>query len=708
MYILVKKLLPQLLSRWTESGTVYAPHADINADGQAILLPFNPEKSTLTLDYINFYQPVPDLAKPFTLFEWQEKDGQYTAQPAQFPAFGSTEHAILFGVRPCDCAALTVQDIFHLTEYIDPVYKALRETFTIVALNCLTAGEDCFCSSTESGPFTVSGADLVMTELEDCFLLEPVTARGHKLIESALGLISSRHETVLPQVKGAVGSSKSSQQSTTSATQGMKEGQLEQQGSFDAVVSSHTVATTTSAPHEQTISLLEPATAIHQEAKQTLLDKALTTFARTVDLTEVEEALEAQFDDELWKDITPTCISCSGCTQLCPTCTCFQVIEEATPSGGKRLRVKDSCQTEGFTRNAGWHNPRTHVDRVRYRFYDKLSYVGRRFGLSRSCTGCGRCITTCPAHIDIIDIAATIQKRWQEAGKPKALRMAPERYDKAPTHLDANLYTPRPAVITRIEKETSNINRYFIEYCDAPDEPMDLSGQFYMLTVFGVGEIAISIPFGDSPGTKMEFCIKATGKVTNALAELPVGSIIGLRGPYGRPFPMEAFKGKDVLVVGSGVGLAPVRTIIVQMFDNRQDFGKIAIIASATSYEGLIYKQDLIDWQNQPDTSVQYALARPTEAVQAHVGYINDLLPDLPFHWDNAVAILCASPRRIKAVASDLLALGLAPDAIYTSLETHMRCGVGKCGHCKVGSHYMCVDGPVFTYEEMLKLPPEY
>ncbi len=105
---------------------------------------------------------------------------------------------------------------------------------------------------------------------------------------------------------------------------------------------------------------------------------------------------------------------------------------------------------------------------------------------------------------------------------------------------------------------------------------------------------------------------------------------------------------------------------------------------------------------------VLYALSNPTSKVNAHVGYINDLLPDLGLAWQNTSAIICASPRRIKAVAKDLIALGMKSTDIYTSLETHMRCGIGKCGHCKVGSKYMCIDGPVFNYEEMLALPPEF
>ena len=229
-----------------------------------------------------------------------------------------------------------------------------------------------------------------------------------------------------------------------------------------------------------------------------------------------------------------------------------------------------------------------------------------------------------------------------------------------------------------------------------------------LLTLTAAAVLALSIPFGDQHDGQFEFCVKKVGKVTSALAKLGVGDVIGLRGPYGKGFPYRSFAGRDVLVVGSGVGLAPVRTIIVRLLQERERYGRIAIIASATRYEGLVYKQDLKDWSKIPGVTVQYALAKPTDAVQAHVGYINDLLPELDFDWANARAILCASPRRIKLVARDLLGLGMNGKDIFTSLETHMRCGVGKCGHCKVGAHYMCLDGPVFTYEEMLQLPEEF
>ena len=272
-----------------------------------------------------------------------------------------------------------------------------------------------------------------------------------------------------------------------------------------------------------------------------------------------------------------------------------------------------------------------------------------------------------------------------------------------------NIYQPQVAIIKDIIEETRNIKRFILQYEDkALHDEFEFDGQFYEITVFGVGEIAISIPFSPSLKNSFEFCIKRAGKVTDAIHNMKIGDKVGLRGPFGSGFPYEEFKNKDVIIVGSGVGLAPVRTMILRILENRREFGRVVIIGSALSYQDLVYKNDLISWDNVDGVEVLYALSNPTDKVKAHVGYINDLLPGLELNWTNTTAIICASPRRIKAVAKDLLKLGMKETDIYTSLETHMRCGIGKCGHCKVGSKYMCIDGPVFNYQEMLELPPEF
>ncbi|MFR1532452.1 MAG: FAD/NAD(P)-binding protein, partial [Bilophila wadsworthia] len=260
-----------------------------------------------------------------------------------------------------------------------------------------------------------------------------------------------------------------------------------------------------------------------------------------------------------------------------------------------------------------------------------------------------------------------------------------------------------------IFEEAKGIKRFTVRYRDRPNQGRPaLRGQFFMLTVFGAGEIAISVPFSDRVKDAFTFYVKKVGKVTTAMHNLKVGDMMGLRGPFGVPLPYETLKGRDLLVVGSGVGHAPVRATLVRAIENKPDFGRIAIMASASTYDGLLLKDDLREWAKVPGVEVHYSLSKPTDQVDAHIGYINDLLPGLGLDWRNTSAIICASARRIKAVARDLMQLGMKPSDIYTALETNMHCGIGKCGHCKVGSHYMCVDGPVFTYEEMLQLPPEF
>lgn len=651
MRVLPLDKLRDLLALWSRNAVVYAPqrpasrHAE--ADQAIQMLSFPPDGSgRVDLDYVNFLQPVPDFSRAEPLYDWsQDKDG-CRAVPATPP---DTEQSVYFGLRPCDAAALLRRDHFYLTEYEDPVYAARRAAMTLVVLNCDSTGPHCFCAATNCGPTMPEGPDApaganIVATLDGQSLLL------ESVTDKGRHLLETAEALTLPG---------------------------------------------------------DPS--VWEARKAALREQALASLTRRPDLSRAAAALAACYDHPLWDELAQTCIACTGCTMLCPTCTCFQVLEEQTGAqSGRRIRCKDSCQTGGFTRNAGGHNPRNPTAAFRYRIMDKLAHVASRFGQA-ACVGCGRCILTCPSGIDITAVAGRVIQAWEERGSPPAPLAALPRYERKIVGADEALYTPRVAVIVNSRDETRDIRRYTLRYKDAaPGESPGLNGQFYMLTVFGVGEIAVSIPFGDSPGTDLEFCIKKVGKVTGALAGLGIGDEVGLRGPYGRGFPYEDLKGKDVLIVGSGVGLAPVRTVIVRMMEERAAFRKIAIIASATSYGGLVYADDLKAWAEVPGVDVLYALARPTDEVRAHVGLINDLLPGLPFDWPTASAILCASPRRIKFVSADLLALGASPDNIYTSLETHMRCGVGKCGHCKVGSHYMCIDGPVFTYREMLDLPPEF
>ncbi len=610
----------------------------------------NEDVMLLPFDEKNFTMDYLNMAMPVKEYLFEQKESLYNWQQSEagirITEFdaGSLKPRILFGVRACDAYGIAYLDRFYIEEFRDHNYAGRREKTYIVVVNCIEPGYNCYCSSTGVGPFAQKGYDLMLTPLGDEYLVEAGSDKGKELIE--IGNITD--------------------------------------------------------------SIGEEAIELKNILKSAVEDK----FLNKIDLSYIAKVMDETFNNDIWKEISKQCIGCTGCTSVCPTCTCFNIVEEDSCYGEKcRVRYWDSCQSDSFTRNAGGHNPRSEVSRVRYRIYDKLKYIEERFGF-KGCTGCGRCINVCPAFIDIIEIASKLKQEYKydiAAMKKNNASVRFEIHTHDQEHRCENAYKPQIAIIKDIIQETRDIKRFIVQYEDKTlHENYKFTGQFFEITIFGVGEIAISIPFGPSQKNYFDFCVKKAGRVTTAMHGLQVGDKIGLRGPFGKGFPYEELKGKDILIVGSGVGLAPVRTMIIRIIENKKDFGNLAIIASATSYEGLVYKEDLIKWSEIDGVKVLYALSKPTDKVDAYVGYINDLLPGLGLEWGKTASIICASPRRIKAVAEDLIKLGMKGTNILTSLETHMRCGIGKCGHCKVGNKYMCVDGPVFNYEEMLTLPPEF
>lgn len=636
MLAIKKEDIQNMLSLWSRSFEVYAPQ---KFDEQVMLLPF--EEKELTLDYINLTFPVKEylFKQKERLFSWEKAEETIKVSNT----YDSKKNkSIFFGVRPCDTYGIAYMDKFFLKGYTDEVYKKNKEAAYIVAINCIKPGDNCFCSSMGVGPFAKYGYDLLLTELDNLYLVEVGSEKGEDLIALGKTLFINTDENLLNE-------------------------------------------------------------------KANLLENVMSEFKTKLTKDNIHKLLDENFNDALWEQLSKDCVRCTGCTSICPTCTCFNVVEENICScSGCRVRYWDSCQSDSFTRNAGEHNPRNHVSRVKYRIYDKMKYIEEKFYM-KGCTGCGRCINVCPSNINIVSIINKLAEKNNAAISSEALNTVINKHEHKHSESCESVYTPQIAIITDIIVETRNIKRFIMHYEDKTlQENFKFSGQFFEITVFGVGEIAISIPFSPSSKESFDFCIKKAGKVTSAIHDMKIGDKVGLRGPFGKGFDYELFKGRDVIVVGSGVGLAPVRTMILRILENKQDFGRVVVIGSAMSYEDLVYKEDLIAWNNINDVKVLYALSNPTTKVNAHVGYINDLLPDLGLNWANTSAIICASPRRIKAVAKDLISLGMKGTDIYTSLETHMRCGIGKCGHCKVGDKYMCVDGPVFNYEEMLTLPPEF
>jgi len=226
-------------------------------------------------------------------------------------------------------------------------------------------------------------------------------------------------------------------------------------------------------------------------------------------------------------------------------------------------------------------------------------------------------------------------------------------------------------------------------------------GQFAFVSAFGVGEAAFglaSIP-GRTPA--LEFAINRVGTVTAALHSLEPGAVVGVRGPMGNSFPLEEMRGKDVLVMGGGIGGAPLRPVIHTILDNRADYGHLDILWAARRPSFLVFTDEYDTWRAAPDTDLHLTVDQGGEAWEGNVGLITELLEKLAPSPANTVAVICGPPIMIKFAALSLKKLGFADKQMIMTLEAKMKCGIGRCGRCNLGEQYVCLDGPVFTYAQV-------
>ncbi len=271
-----------------------------------------------------------------------------------------------------------------------------------------------------------------------------------------------------------------------------------------------------------------------------------------------------------------------------------------------------------------------------------------------------------------------------------------------------NPYRPEPAVIKDIIQETTNIRTFRIVLNDE-EKMRNFSfkpGQVAQLSVFGVGESTFVI---NSPPTRkdyLQFSVMAVGEVTQALHKLDVGDEVGVRAPLGNGFDVEALKGYNIVFVGGGIGMAPLRTLLLYMLDNRQDYGDIIVIYGARSPEDLCYRYEFDKWR---DGGINLVLTVDAEAPgwKENVGFVPTILAEVEPSAHNRMAITCGPPIMIKFVLAGLKEIGFENHQILTTLEKRMKCGIGICGRCNIGTKYVCIDGPVFSYEELSKMLPE-
>lgn len=268
---------------------------------------------------------------------------------------------------------------------------------------------------------------------------------------------------------------------------------------------------------------------------------------------------------------------------------------------------------------------------------------------------------------------------------------------------------PMVCEIVAIRQDTPDVKTFRVLTLDGKKPFIHKPGQCAMLSMPGVGEALFSITSSPTNTEYVEFSIKKCGCVTEWIHGVEVGQQITVRGPYGNGFPVETeFKGKDMLFIAGGIGLAPVRSVINYVRDNRANYGKVDIVYGSRSKEDLVHYEEIIkEWMTDPSINVHLTIDREQEGWDGHVGFVPTYVKELGFE-PNKTAVLCGPPIMIKFTLQGLGELGFNKEQVYTTLELRMKCGIGKCGRCNVGSKYVCKDGPVFRMDQLDALPDEY
>jgi len=259
-------------------------------------------------------------------------------------------------------------------------------------------------------------------------------------------------------------------------------------------------------------------------------------------------------------------------------------------------------------------------------------------------------------------------------------------------------YQPLRATLADVVPETSNIKTFVLE----PAEPLSFAaGQFVEVTVPGLGEA----PFTPSsePGTaqRLTVTVMRAGRVTTALHGLEPGTDVGLRGPYGNRYPLEEFAGRDILILGGGVGMAPLRCLLLALLAQRERFGRLILCYGARTPGDLVFRSQLEQWTRQDGLEVHLTVDQADGEWTGKVGVVTTTLEELELDPAGAVAAVCGPPIMMKFGTMGLLKMGFAERDVYLSMERNMSCGLGKCGHCRIGPYYVCRDGPVFTFEQL-------
>jgi len=268
-----------------------------------------------------------------------------------------------------------------------------------------------------------------------------------------------------------------------------------------------------------------------------------------------------------------------------------------------------------------------------------------------------------------------------------------------------NTTIPEIVTVEEIKDEIVDVKTFYLYFDARPNgKPFAFkSGQFVMCTVFGAGEFAVSLP--PSPeNDRFHLTVRRVGKVTSALHNLKPGDKIGIRGPFGNGFPFEEIKGKNVIYVAGGIGLIPLRSSIMHVMQNRDHFGRVLVFYGARTPKELMYRSNLDEWQSAKGFETYLTIDNPMPGWEGRTGFVHILIRDADIPVKDTVAFVCGPPVMFNAVIKELTNRGLGEECIISTLERHMKCGIGKCQHCAIGRTLVCTDGPVYTYRQIKTL----
>jgi sulfite reductase subunit B len=424
------------------------------------------------------------------------------------------------------------------------------------------------------------------------------------------------------------------------------------------------------------------------------------------------DLLDKNYESPVWKENSDKCLACGTCTMVCPTCFCYDVQDDLQLDlkTGERRRTWDGCLLREFTVVASGEVFREDIeDRYRHRFHRKGRYLPDRLGFV-ACVGCGRCSSQClPDIADPVNLINKLAESTEEIEEREAdTRTMKTRFEDVAAKSPKPLHMPQPATIRRAERMTDKESLFEIEL-DSGEPLNHKPGQFVELSLFGTGEAPISVSSAPG-GTSFEIVVRKVGDVTSKLHLMSPGDKVGIRGPFGNGFDVDALKGKDLLFIAGGLGVVPMRSLFNHVLNNRQDFGEVMILYGCKEPCELLFNTEVSAWGQRDD--ITHMLTVDTcpegECWEGNIGVITTLLPKVQFDPKKTMAIVIGPPIMYRFVNRDLLNLGMPEENIIVSLERRMKCGVGKCGHCQMNGVYVCKDGPVFNYKDIKDLPEAF